>query len=77
MKRFTFLLFIALTTFLIVLWVKRPDIISNFWLWLVGLAGPIVALYKRLMHSITESDFYKKLFHQPEPANTNKNNVKL
>jgi hypothetical protein len=66
MKRFTFLLLIALITFFIVLWAKRPDIISNFWLWFIGLAGPIVAVYRRLKQRITDSDLYKTIFHHSE-----------
>ncbi len=60
MKRLTVLIFIALLTLLIVFWVKRPDIISNFWLWLIGLAGPIVALFRRLKQEIEDSSFFRK-----------------
>jgi hypothetical protein len=52
MKRITFLLFIAIVAFVAVLIVKRPDIISNFWLWLVGLAGPIIAFFQRIIYEI-------------------------
>jgi hypothetical protein len=59
--RATALFFIALVTVFIVFWVKRPDIISDFWLWLVGLAGPIIALFKRLKQEAENSNFFKKI----------------
>jgi hypothetical protein len=48
MNRFMALVLVALLTFVAVLWVKRPEVISNLWLWLIGLSGPIIALGKRL-----------------------------
>jgi hypothetical protein len=63
MRRFTFLLFVALLTFLIVLWIKRPDIVSNFWLWVVGLAAPVIGLFKKIKQEISESEYFKNLFH--------------
>ena len=67
MNRFTILLFVALVTFFIVLWLKRPDVVSNIWLWLVGLAGPIIILYKRIKQEVEESDFFKKYFKRSDP----------
>jgi len=68
MNRFTLLLFVALATFFIVLWVKRPDIISNIWLWLVGLTGPIIAIYKKLKQEFMDSNLYKKTFKESETS---------
>jgi hypothetical protein len=59
-KRITFLIFIAIIAFAIVLWVKRPDIIGNLWLWVVGLAGPVIAFFKRIVHEIDNRNFFRK-----------------
>ena len=62
MNRFTILVFIGLITFFVVFWIKRPEVISDIWLWLVGLSGLIIALYRRLKQEVEESEFYKKHF---------------
>jgi hypothetical protein len=48
MRRFSVLLFIAILTFLAVLYVKRPDLLNHIWLWIVGLAAPVIGLVKKL-----------------------------
>ena len=52
MKRIILLLFIAIVVFVIILIIKRPDIVGNFWLWVVGLAGPVIGIGKRIIHEI-------------------------
>ena len=42
MNRLLLLVLIGACTFLVVLFLRRPDILKEVWLWLVGLAGPIV-----------------------------------
>lgn len=42
MNRLLLLLAIAAITFAIILFAARPDLVKEFWLWAVGLAGPIV-----------------------------------
>ena len=54
MNRFIGLLFVALITFLAVLYVKRPDVLSSVWMWIIGLAAPIAGLFKRLNIEIKE-----------------------
>ncbi len=54
MNRFIALLFVALITFLAVLYVKRPDVLSNVWIWIIGLAAPIAGLFKRLYIEVKE-----------------------
>jgi hypothetical protein len=58
MKRFSILLFIAILTFIAVLYVKRPDLLSHVWLWVVGLAAPIIGLFKRF------SEYFQKWFRE-------------
>ena len=65
MKRITFLIFIAIITIAVVLWVKRPDIIGNFWLWVVGLAGPVVAFFNRFIYEIDQRNLFKKTVKTP------------
>ncbi len=67
MKRITFLIFIAIITFAVILWVKRPDIIGNFWLWVVGLAGPVIAFFKRIIYEIDQRNIFKKAIKTPGP----------
>ena len=54
MNRFIALLFVALITFLAVLYVKRPDVLTNVWIWIIGLAAPIAGLFKRLYIEVKE-----------------------
>lgn len=65
MNRFIALLFVALLTFFAVLYVKRPDVLHNVWMWVIGLTAPIVGLFKRLYIEIKEQFFKEK----PKPQN--------
>jgi|WetSurMetagenome_2_1015567.scaffolds.fasta_scaffold483936_2 hypothetical protein len=67
MRRIILLVFIALVTVVVILMVKRPDLVSHFWLWLVGLAGPIIAFFKRIIHEIENNKFFKKADKKEEP----------
>ncbi len=40
--RIVSLIFIAIITFVIVLMVKRPELLKDFWLWLIGLSGLVL-----------------------------------
>lgn len=40
--RIVSLILIAIITFVIVLVVKRPELLKDFWLWLVGLSGLVL-----------------------------------
>ncbi|MEI7662695.1 MAG: hypothetical protein WCK34_10870 [Bacteroidota bacterium] len=68
MKRITFLVFIAIVAFAVILWVKRPDIVGNLWLWLVGLAGPIIAFVRRIIHEIDQKNLFKPAAKKTDPA---------
>ena len=67
MKRIVILVFVALITVVVILMVKRPDLISNFWLWLVGLAGPIIGFFKRIIYEIENNKFFKSTDKKEEP----------
>lgn len=41
MNRALLLILIAGFTFLVILFFSRVDLAKNFWLWVVGLAGPV------------------------------------
>ncbi|MCU4177094.1 DUF5675 family protein [Carboxylicivirga sp. N1Y90] len=56
MQRFLLLIVIAGIVFLLVLFVNRPDLIENIWIWLVGLAGSIVKSFQLII------DFFKDRF---------------
>lgn len=49
MKRIITLLLIAAITFLVVYLLKNPGTLDDIWLWMVGLAGSIVAAGQRLV----------------------------
>ena len=70
MKRITILLFIAILTFIAVLYVKRPDLLSQVWLWLVGLAAPVIGLIKKLAEYLKKW-FSEKILHKNAPPVTN------
>jgi hypothetical protein len=67
MKRIVLLLFIALITAAVILMVKRPDLISHFWLWVVGLAGPIIVFFKRIIYEVENMKIFKKADKKEEP----------
>lgn len=50
------LLLIALIAFAIVMVVKRPELVKEFWLWIIGLAGIIIQVIKMI------KDFLVKAF---------------
>lgn len=52
MRHFLILLVVALLTIGIILWIKRPDILGDIWLWLVGLAGTIGGIFKSIIEWI-------------------------
>ncbi|MEO1051992.1 MAG: DUF5675 family protein [Bacteroidota bacterium] len=62
MNRIVFLVVVALITFVLVLFVQRPDILNDIWLWLVGLAGTIVGGFRAVV------DFFKDRFSSDDPA---------
>lgn len=55
MRRATILIFIAVILYGFILFAKRPDIVEGFYLWLVGLLGPIMALLKKFYEQIRNS----------------------
>lgn len=61
MRHILILIVVALTTITIVLLIYRPDLIEDVWLWLVGLAGPIIGIVGRISKSI--SNFFKSIDH--------------
>jgi hypothetical protein len=70
MSRILLLILIAGGVFLIILFVSRPDLWQDFWLWIVGLAGPIVKIadlmFTKVKHWVTgtsnneDADFIAK-----------------
>lgn len=64
MNRFIGLLLVALITFAAVLYVKRPDLLNDIWLWVIGLIAPIIGLFKRL-YAEAKKKFSKE---EPKPA---------
>jgi hypothetical protein len=54
--RIVALIFIAIITLGIVFFVKRPEVLKDIWLWLVGFMGPILYLFK------TIANYFKELY---------------
>lgn len=57
MKKFAFLIIVATVTIVVLLFLFNPQILTDIWLWIIGLIGPIVALFKKGFNSI--SNFVK------------------
>ncbi len=47
MKRAIILIVVAIITLTIVFIVYRPDLLEKIWLWIIGLAGPIIGFSKK------------------------------
>ena len=60
MKRVLLLVFIAIATFLIVAFLKNPDVLDDIWLWFIGLAGVIIRVGKGIF------DYIKSLVNKPK-----------
>lgn len=45
MNRLLLLVLIGAATFLVVLYVQRPEVIHDFWLWVVGFSGVILRAF--------------------------------
>lgn len=69
MKRIFTLLFIAILAFLVVYFIKKPEVLENIWLWLVGLVGSIIAAGKRLVDYFKGEDKEKEDQVAKEPDN--------
>ena len=48
------LVLIGIITFVIVLMIKRPELLKDFWLWVIGFAGVIVQGLKVLWAHLTD-----------------------
>lgn len=59
MKRFLIILLVALLTLALMFIIYRPDITKSAWLWIVGLAGPVIGSVKAILKS-SEKFFTKK-----------------
>jgi hypothetical protein len=59
MKHFLILLSVALITLAIMFALYYPDLLEDIWLWIIGLIGPIIAIFQRIIGSV--QTFFKKL----------------
>ncbi|MCK5705854.1 MAG: hypothetical protein KAI29_32110 [Cyclobacteriaceae bacterium] len=59
MKRFILLILIAIATFLLFAFFKKPELLNDIWLWLIGLAGLIIKTGKGII------DYIKSIFEKP------------
>jgi hypothetical protein len=66
MNRILLLIAIAGLTFCIILFAARPDLLKDFWLWAVGLAGPIVKTVDAIISKL------KAAFTKRMPGQTDK-----
>lgn len=46
MSRLITLIFIAVIAFAVILFIQRPEMLEDVWLWLLGFAGPIVKVFR-------------------------------
>jgi hypothetical protein len=66
MNRILLLIAIAGLTFVVILFAARPDLLKDFWLWAVGLAGPIVKIVDVVIEKL------KAAFTKRMPGQTDK-----
>jgi len=52
-NRFVILILIGLITLAVVFVVKRPELVQDFWMWMLGLAAPIIRV-ARLLWNVLE-----------------------
>ncbi|MDZ7605910.1 MAG: DUF5675 family protein [Cyclobacteriaceae bacterium] len=69
MNRAITLFFIAIITFAVVFFIMRPDVWNDIWLWLIGFAGVIVEVGRRLLSPIFGDK--KNTSDTPEQQSTN------
>ncbi|MBC7450298.1 MAG: hypothetical protein H7259_02290 [Cytophagales bacterium] len=54
MNRILLLILIGALTFVMVLYTKRPELMQDVWLWIIGLSGVIVRVFIWIKHSLSE-----------------------
>jgi len=52
LKHLLILLIVAIITLTAVFILYLPDLLEDVWLWLIGLAGPIIGFSKRIIKSL-------------------------
>lgn len=62
MRNFLFLLFIAILTILVLLFITNPGLLDNIWLWLIGFAGGIIGFFRNIY------DQFLQFIHKSEKA---------
>lgn len=64
MNRLLLLILVAGITFLVIFLMARPEVWKDVWLWLIGLAGPIIKMADMMFQKM------KSLFTGREPGQT-------
>jgi hypothetical protein len=68
MNRLILLLFIGGLTFLLIMLAYNPDVFNDIWLYLIGLSGGIIHLFKMAAEKIKE--FSKDLKKESQAPST-------
>jgi hypothetical protein len=68
MNRILLLILIAGITFLVILSISRADMLKDIWLWLVGLAGPIVKIVDAVFTKV--KSFFVNEYKELTPKKT-------
>lgn len=71
MNRISTLIVIAVVVFAVIFFVQRPDVLNEVWLWLIGLSGIIIQLFKRLLGFLKDGDKDSNQQITPNPAGIN------
>jgi hypothetical protein len=72
--RISLLILVALLTLAAIYLYNNPDIVKQFWLWAVGLAGLIIQLCKSLWHLL--KNLVSKIASMLQPKNAGKAETK-
>lgn len=69
MNRLLLLLLVAVITMGVVFFIKKPEVINDIWLWLLGFAGPLIRVFQELW------DRVKKAFAKNEKRTDGRNEL--
>ena len=73
MNRLIILLFIGGLTFLLIMLAYNPDVFNDIWLYIIGLSGGIIHLFKMAAGKIKEFSQDLKKESQAQPTVSPKN----
>ncbi len=56
MKRLGILIVVAIVTFAVIFFIKRPEVLEQIWLWVIGFAGAVAEGFRRILKIGSKED---------------------